>query len=375
LWVAGSVQDLIEGQISNGGIGGAVSLPKGVFEIDDTLTIASVRGLRFSGESPWATELRWVGPADRPMFDIDRSTDILLEHFSITVGAGRELPAAAWIQNGKGRTGPKAAPGAQSSNVAWNNVRVTGDGKLINGFHVKLFDPAKDVKNDHHSFDHVIVTGYHGTAFILEGRNAKDLGLDRCQCLGLIERRQTGQYAVDTSTYPNQGGAFVWNKGSAIGHKQADFKIGDRNDTIRIDGVSSEKSARILHMPNYGPAADLACPVLLANYRFGTGDPNNPPARDGEVIRCEAEGPLSIVACRIGSAINRQQLRIYYAPDPPPGAFDFIGNAITNDGDGNIFSASPPTMDYRPVNLGYRERKWQPLGPSCCKPTDGGQAS
>jgi hypothetical protein len=129
----------------------------------------------------------------------------------------------------------------------------------------------------------------------------------------------------------------VWNKGSAIGHKQADFKIGDRNDTIRIDGVSSEKSARILQMPNYGPGADLACPVLLANYRFGTGDPNNPPARDGEVIRCEAEGPLSIVACRIGSAINRQQLRIYYAPDPPPGAFDFIGNGMTNDGDGNIF--------------------------------------
>jgi hypothetical protein len=373
--VAGSVQDLIESQISKGGIGGAVSLPKGVFEIDDTLTIASVRGLRFGGESPWATELRWVGPPDRPMFDIDRSTDILLEHFSITVGAGKELLAAAWIQNGNGRTGPKAAPGAQSSNVSWNNIRVIGDAKLKDGFRVKLFDPAKDVKNDHHSFDHVIVTGYRGTAFILEGRNAKDLGFDRCQCLGLFKRRRIGQYAVDTSSHPNQGGAFVWNKGSAIGHELADFKIGDRNDTIKIDGVSSEKSARILQMPDYGPGAELACPVMLANYRFGTGDPNNPPATDGEVIRCEAAGPLSIVACRIGSAINRQQLRIYYSPDPPPGAFDFTGNAITNDGDGNIFPASPPSMDYRPVNLGYRDRKWQPLGPSCCRPTNGRQGS
>jgi len=138
--VASELQDLIEGQISKRGIGSGVSLPKGVFEIDDTLTIASVRGLRFGGQSPWATELRWVGPADRPMFDIDRSEDILLEHFSITVGAGKKLLAAAWIENGKGRTGPKAAPGAQSTHVSWNNVRVVGDGNLIGGFHVKLFD-------------------------------------------------------------------------------------------------------------------------------------------------------------------------------------------------------------------------------------------
>jgi len=359
--VASSVQELIEGQISKGGIGGGVSLPKGLFEIDDTLTIASVRGLRFGGQSPWATELRWVGPADRPMFDIDRSADILLEHFSITVGAGRELLAAAWIQNGQGRTGPKAAPGAQSSHVSWNNIRVVGDGNLVGGFHVKLFDVEKDIKNDHHSFDHVTVTGYTGTAFTLEGRNAKNLGFDRCHCLGLFRTRRIGQYAVDTSTHPNQGGAFVWNKGTAIGHDQADFKIGDRNDTIKIDGVSSEKSARILQMPDYGPGADTACPVLLENYRFGTGDRDNPPAADGEVIQCEAAGPFSIIACKIGSGINRQQLRIRYAPCPEPGAFNFIGNAIANDGDGHIFTASEPTMPYKEGNLGYRQGAWRPL--------------
>jgi hypothetical protein len=362
--VAGDVQDLIEAQISRGGIGGWVLLPKGVFEIEDTLTIASVRGLRFGGQSPWATELRWVGRDDRPLFDVDRSQDILLEHFSITVGRGKKLLAAAWIQNGEGRTGPKAAPGAVSTHVSWNNVRVHGEGNLCGGFHVKLFDVAKDVKNDNHSFEHVTVNGYTGAAFTLEGRNAKNLGFDRCHCLGLVRRARVGQYAVDTSTRPGQGGAFVWHKGAAIGNAQADFRIGDRNDTIKIDGVTSEKSARMLQMLDHGGIdADAACPVLLENYRFGAGVANLL-AGDREVIQCEAVGPLSVIACKLGSGKRRLQLRVRYEPHPPPGAFNFVGNAIANDGDGRVFTASPPTTPYEHSNVGYRGGKWDALGPA-----------
>lgn len=360
--MAGGLQDLIDGQISNGGVGGALSLPTGVFDVDDTLRIASVRGFRLTGQAPWATELRWVGAADRPMFDTDRCEDVLLEHFSIMIGDGKQLLAAAWIQNGEGATGPKAAPGAQSSHVSWSNIRVRGDGRLVNGFHVKLFDPNSDIKNDHHSFDHVTVSGYTGAAFVLEGRNAKNLGFHRCHCSGLFRKERIGQYAIDTSTRPNQGAVFYWSNGSALGHEQADFKIGDRNDTIKIDGVTSEKSSRMLQIPDDGAGADVACPVVLKNYRFGTGDPDNPPAADGEVIQCEAAGPLSIMACKIGSGIRRQQLRIRYAPPAAPGAFNFIGNAIGNDGDGRVFTASSPTMPYEHSNLGYRDGKWQVLG-------------
>jgi hypothetical protein len=361
--MAGDLQDLIESQISKGGVGGGVLLPKGVFEIADTLTIASVRGLRFGGQSPWATELRWVGRDDQPMFDIDRSEDILLEHFSITVGPGKRLLAAAWIENGRGRRGPKAAPGAESTHVSWNNVRVAGDGNLDIGFHVKLFDVKKDIKNDHHSFEHVTVTGYSDTAFRLEGRNAKNIGFDRCNCLGMVRRNRVGQYGVDTSTYVDHGAAFVWNKGSVIGNEHADFKIGDRNDTIKIDGVSSEKSARALQILDHeGADAAEPCPVLLENYRFGAGAPDLLPT-DREVIQCEAIGPLSVVACKFGSGRKGLQLRIRYAPNPPPGAFDFTGNAIANDGDGRVFTASIPTAPYQCTNLGFRDGQWQPLGP------------
>jgi hypothetical protein len=68
-----------------------------------------------------------------------------------------------------------------------------------------------------------------------------------------------------------------------------------------------------------------------------------------------------MIACKMGSNIERQQLRIRFAPRPKPGAFNFIGNAIGNDGDGRIFTASEPTMPYKKGNLGYRRGAWRRL--------------
>jgi hypothetical protein len=65
--VPGELQSLIDGQISKGGIGGRLVLPKRAFDIDETVHIASVRGLQVVGEGPWATELRWQVPSDTPM--------------------------------------------------------------------------------------------------------------------------------------------------------------------------------------------------------------------------------------------------------------------------------------------------------------------
>jgi hypothetical protein len=201
------------------------------------------------------------------------------------------------------------------------------------------------------------VTGYTGTAFTLEGKNAKNLGLHRCHRLGMFDRHRTGKYAIDTSTYPGRGAAFFWSDGLAIGHEEADFKIGECNDTIKIDGVVSEKSARMLQMLDRDADGTVAYPLLLKNYRFGTGDTENPPAADGEVIQCDAMGPLTIIACKIGLGIGRQQLRIRYAP--ASGGFNFIGNAIGNDGDRQVFTAAPPA--HAEGNLGFRQGIWRPL--------------
>lgn len=359
--IGSELQDHIDEQISDGGIGGSLTLPKGVLEIEDTIRIASVRGFRLSGQAPLATELRWVGPDDRPMFDIDRCQHVLLEDFSISVGANTNLLAAAWIQNGIGATGPKAAPSLESSHVSWSNILVRGQGRLERGFHVKLFDVAKDIKNDHHSFDALTVTGYTEAAFTLEGRNAKNLGFDRCHCIGGVKDERIGKYAIDTATEPNHGGAFFWNKGSVIANREADFRIGDRNDTIEIAGVYSEKSARMLVMLDYGTGAGAACPVLLQNYRFAASDPTLLPV-DREVVQCQSVGPLSMIACKMGGNLPGEQLRIRYEPHPPPGAFNFIGNGITADGEGPVFTALPPIKPYEDANLAFRDKAWRALG-------------
>jgi hypothetical protein len=288
------------------------------------------------------------------MFIIDRCQDVHLEDFSVAVGAGKTLSEVAWIQNSVPDTG------LESSRVSWSNIVVRGQGNLIGGFHVKLFDPENDIKNDYHSFHGVVVSGYTGAAFTLEGQNAKNPSFDRCQCVGIAAGKRIGEYAVDTGRVPGKGGSFHWSRGVVGGNAKADFRIGDRNDTIGIDGVYSEKSARMLLMPHFSHGGGEACPVLLENYRFATATPDLV-AEDGEIIQCEAAGPLTMIACKMGSGIEGQQLRIRYDPRPAPGAFNFIGNAIGDAGDGLIFTASPPTMPFEAANLAYRGGKWQPL--------------
>jgi hypothetical protein len=167
----------------------------------------------------------------------------------------------------------------------------------------------------------------------LEGRNAKNIGFDRCHCTAYVKdverphevekiRKQDriGKYAIDTARQAdtgfewNHGGAFFWNNGAVIAHAEADFRIGDRNDTIKINGVYSEKSNRMLQVPRYGTGAGGSCPVVLENYRFA----GQYAADDGEVIQCEAAGPLSMIGCDMEPGPNDNQLRIRYAPRPAP---------------------------------------------------------
>jgi hypothetical protein len=187
-------------------------LPKGEFVVDKTLEIVRVRGFTFGGQAPLATQLRWAGRGDEPMFLLDRCQDILLEDFSIIVDSGKQQLAAAWIQNSPpsdelAQSSPAANDtesdaGPDTSHVWWRNVRVIGQGRLTRGFHVRLVNPDEDEKNDHHSFEGVTVSGYKHAAFVLEGRNAKNLGLERCHCIGHVDEKdeRISRFAVDTAT-------------------------------------------------------------------------------------------------------------------------------------------------------------------------------
>jgi hypothetical protein len=68
------------------------------------------------------------------MFLLDRCQDIVLENLSIIVGGGKDLLAAAWIQNTPVKNGQAATPPPNTSRVWWRNVRVIGQGRLERGF-------------------------------------------------------------------------------------------------------------------------------------------------------------------------------------------------------------------------------------------------
>jgi len=189
-------------------------LPKGIVDVLETLRIENVRGFRFGRQAPLAT-------GDSPLLILDRCQNILLEDFSTAVGAGRKLMAAARIQNTPLGHAGEAAGRPNTSHVTWRKMRVRDDGQLVRGLRVRLVDvdvdeedesdkePENDKKDDHHSFEGVTVSGYTESAFTLEGRNAKNLGLDRTHCIGQMPDGRRGKYAIDTSTHPNHGGRSI----------------------------------------------------------------------------------------------------------------------------------------------------------------------
>jgi hypothetical protein len=200
--MADDLQQLINDQINGQRVGGGVSLPKGTFVINKTLEIVRVRGFTFGGLGPLATQLRWAGRDDEPLFLLDRCQDILLEDFSITIDQGKELLAAAWIQNSPmaHESDPnrpvanddESDSGPDTSHVWWRNVRVIGGGRLTRGFHVRLVNPDEDEKNDHHTFEGVTVSGNKHAAFVFEGRNARISASIAVTALATSMRRNSG---------------------------------------------------------------------------------------------------------------------------------------------------------------------------------------
>jgi hypothetical protein len=82
------------------------------------------------------------------MFFLDRCQDVLLEDFSIAVGPGKALLAAAWIQNTPLGASEEAAGRPNTSHVTWRNVRIRGEGRLERGLHVRLVDEDVDEEDE-----------------------------------------------------------------------------------------------------------------------------------------------------------------------------------------------------------------------------------
>jgi hypothetical protein len=222
------------------------------------------------------------------------------------------------------------------------------------GIHVALGKNA-DVKNDLHRFDSVSASGYTQTGFRLDGLNAKGLTFTGCICQGLplfatnvdipVDKFGcVGRRCLDTSAVAGHGPSFYWDGGTALGHRDADFVLGDRTDPVLISGVFSEKSNRFLRARDAeAPTAGEPFPVTVEGIRFATG--NLGFASDGEAIQFFSSGPLTVSGGRWGSERGaRVAVRFRLEKGPDPAAYVFLGNYIVST-NRDLFPAHAPTDD------------------------------
>jgi hypothetical protein len=387
-----NLQAAIDAAIDARGIGCVVDVPCGEFDISTTINVQQVRGLIIRGHGAIATDLRWVGPPNLPMFRFGRTQGCYLEHLSIT--ARKAAPLLEGVRIEQGLSDPyRPMPTLNSSLMTVREVIFRGQGALGTAIRVHLSANVPDAKNDHHRFERLSIRGCTYAAMVLEGRNAKALHLDQVVMAGDRTNADTGrgdnaacQYGVltvanmspismnpDGSPGPigdpavnggnplyDHGASFTAIGGQMAGNKVANVFIGDRNDELILQGIYSEKSARWLVVPPYGQGSAGAFPVKMVGCRYNAS--RNTP-KDREIIQFHADGPLEIDTCRFGQRQRGEQLRIRYIPNVAPGSFSMRNSSISNDGDGNVFVGEPPSnADYQIINRGYRKNQHARLG-------------
>jgi hypothetical protein len=387
-----NLQAAIDALVAARGIGGVVDVPRGQFLISTTIDVQQVRGLIIRGQGAIATDLRWVGPPNLPMFRFGRTQGCYLEHVSISARKTAPLLEGVRIEQGPSdRKRPMRT--LNSSLMTVRDVVFSGQGALGTAIRVYLAKNGPDAKNDHHRFERLSIRGCTYAGMVLEGRNAKALHLDQVVMAGGRTAADTGagsnavcQYGVLTvanmspmsmnsngSPGPigdpevnggeplyDHGASFTAIGGQMAGNKVANVYIGDRNDELVLQGIYSEKSGRWLVVPRYGQGAAGAFPVKMVGCRY-SANKNTP--RDREIIQFLADGPLEIDTCRFGQRNPGEQLRIRYVPNIAPGSFSMRNSSISNDGDGNVFVAEPPSnADYQVINRGYRNNQHARLG-------------
>jgi hypothetical protein len=382
-----NLQAAIDAQVAAGG--GVVDVPQGTTQIPTTINVSQVRGLIIRGHGAIATDLRWVGPRNSPMFRFRRTQGCYLEHVSIS--ARKEAPLLEGVRIEQGpRDEEKPMAGLPSSLMTVRDVIFSGRGALGTAIRVHLQDIARDEKNDHHRFERIQIRGCRHAGLVLEGRNAKAIHLDQIVMAGFADddADDDGMCRYGVLTVANaspttmrangspgpvgdpavNGGKPVYNHGASFtaiggqmaGNTVANVYIGDRNDELVLQGIYSEKSARWLVVPDYGAGAAGAFPVKMVGCRYTAN--NNTPA-DLEVVQFYADGPLEIDTCRFGQRNPGEQLRIRYEPKVAPGTFSMHNSSISNDGDGNVFvGEAPSNSDYEVVNRGYRAKQHARLG-------------
>lgn len=384
--ITAELTGLISEIASSRGTGGRISLPKGRFNISSTVAVDQIFGLVIQGHGEMGTELNWTGGLTTPMFKFNRCQSVTLCDLTITAPSGHPLLEGVRIEQGTQNDVASHWAGLDSSRVTCRNILIRGQSYMGTGFRVFLYDHNNDDKNDHHWFENVQVTGCRHAAFVLEGTNAKAVGIRRAVVIGTVGGSQILSYGVltvankcpltmvsdgtlgtlgdpavngGTEVY-NKGASFSWVGGQCAGTTVANAYVGSRNDPLLLEDIYSEKSARLLVVPSYGVGASGAMPISVRCCKFAM----DLAAVDNEIIQVYSD-MLTLTDNEFGARTAAQQVKIRFEPAITGGGFLCQGNTITNAGDGVVFvSQAPSNSEYTVTNRGYNGTNLANLGPA-----------
>ena len=254
--------------------GKLVGISSGVYRLDRTLQVDSVRGLDFAGYGK-SVKLEWWGPPDQPVFHLTDCNRCRFRDFDVVQPTGQPFTYGFLLRNGaKGITVPTAC--------LFQDIAVAG------GIHCWGIDRGMDAQgqgggdqnNECHLWNRCACSGYSSSAFRVDAGQAHSLRFTDCEMRGT---------SGTTGLWCSYGSSVHWQGGTGGGHTD-DFLFDDFVLVCSIKGWNSEGSERLcrVHQKGYtGAAANVA----FADCRWA----GMPSASDtGIIIRVQNPGPLSI---------------------------------------------------------------------------------
>jgi hypothetical protein len=299
------LQEIIDSSITGSGadrVGDRIDLGKWTIDLHETLHVArSVNGVHLNGRGR-ATKIRWLGPADCPVFSFTDGNGCQLSNLSVEL----VNPASILVQMCDSNTGP-----VRSSNNILRSIHVPDASDLLGTFW--RIGGGQDVKNDFMRGYDLDVAGCR-VGLLVEGRNSLNNELYGC----LFKGRTAGKIGIRTIG----GGSLRMFGGSLNQFAESAFDLDTRNGVALVaSGVHMEKCHRLITAPAPTPPGVTTHVAILDGLRWGS-DASEIPA-DGEIVDYSG-GTLLVRGCWFWTGTpNKTEYRFRYGTTQTLGDFIF----------------------------------------------------
>lgn len=271
--------------------GGIVNLPPGVHEVDDTLRIHNVRGLRLVG---YRSRIIWTGPPTKPVVSLAGAFQCSLE--GVDIAAQNASDSAAVLISNLPVRGDWITSQCRLIDVS---VPHFGTPPFKYGISVDSWAlGGGDQNNEHHLFERVTLSDYTDSGCYIRGGQAHQLVFRDCH---FNSETRDAKYGI----YGAYGNYWSWEGGSCSHHTEADFAAIDFTTRVMIRNFNGEHSRRFLIT---GGPTGAPLPIFVEGVRW-----DGAPGPDDYAISYLSPGPLVLANSHI-MANNGNRLRVLSFP-------------------------------------------------------------